>query len=244
MKTITTTKAEQVAGWLRALIEEQRFSEGRLPSEPRLAEQLGVSRGTLRQAIEQLVRGGLLIRKHGSGTYINENVLGIQTRLEEVWDFEEMIRTSGYSPGVKHHWLKLCEPDRKAAEALQLSAGEEALITANVFLADGVAVIYCVDYLPAGLVKHAYQPEELHGPVYRFLEHRCGQRVDYNITEVRAVTADYDLCPLLACDPGTPLHLFIETGFNSSDQPIIYSEEYYLPEYFSFKVVRKMTALR
>jgi GntR family transcriptional regulator len=125
LKTVTTTKAEQVAGWIRALIKEKRFTEGRLPSEPRLALQLGVSRGTLRQAIEQLVRGGLLIRRHGSGTFVNENVLGIQTRLEEVWDFEEMIHTSGFEPGVKHHWLKLVEPERKVAEALHLSRGKK-----------------------------------------------------------------------------------------------------------------------
>lgn len=240
MISATSTKVEQAVTSIRALIDDNRFSGGRLPSEPRLAQQLGMSRGTIRLAIEHLSQEGLVVRRHGSGTFINEKVLGIQTRLEEVWDFQEMIRTSGYYPGVHHSWLQLGIPELDAVKALQLPPDAEALTTANVFLADGIPVIYCIDVIPAGLVTHAYHPYELHGPVYSFLKNRCGQKVEYNITEVLPYATGSDLATLLDCDIGTPLHLFIETGFNSDDEPIIYSEEYYRPEFFSFKVVRKM----
>jgi GntR family transcriptional regulator len=238
------TKVEGVAAWIRAQIEEKRYADGRLPSEPKLSQLLSVSRGTIRQAIEQLVHEGLLVRRHGVGTFVNEQVLGIHTRLEEVWDFCEMIRASGHAATVRHQWLQLGDPDPESAQALQLSPDDEVLATANVFLADDVPVIYCIDIIPAGLVKHAYHQHELHGPVYTFLEQRCGQRVDYNITEVLPVTADAQLSHLLQCEMNAPLHLFIETGFNSEDTPIIHSFEYYRPEYFSFKVVRKMVPLR
>jgi len=235
-----STKVEQVVTRLRGMIERGELVDDRLPAEPQLSLQMGVSRGTLRQAIEQLARTGLLVRRHGLGTFVNCQVLDISTRLEEVWDFAAMIRTSGHTPGVSHQALTLGCPTPEVAEKLELSPQAEVLTTANVFHADGVPVIYCVDILPAGLVQHAYLPEELHGPVYTFLAERCGQRVDHNITEVLPVVADAATARLLACKVGTPLHLFVEVGFSTENKPIIYSEEYYLPEYFSFKVFRKM----
>jgi GntR family transcriptional regulator len=243
-KQITQSKVEQALSWIRRLIEEKVFEDGRLPSEPKLAEQMGISRGTIRQAIEQLVQEGLLVRRHGSGTFIKQNVLGIHTRLEEVWDFAEMIRESGHTPNVRHKYLTLGKPSQAACQALNLSGDGEALTTENIFLADNTPVIYCIDVIPANLVKHAYRPAELYGPVYTFLDQRCGQQVDYNITEVLPVTANDRLARLLGCDTYAPLHLFIETGYNATDQPIIYSEEYYRPEFFSFKVVRKMVPLK
>lgn len=235
-----STKVEQAVAQIRGMIERGELVGDRLPSEPQLAVQLGVSRGTLRQAIEQLARTGLLVRRHGLGTFVNCQVLDISTRLEEVWDFAAMIRASGHTPGVSHQSLTLGCPPPQVAEKLELPQQAEVLTTANVFHADGVPVIYCVDVVPAALVQHAYLPEELYGPVYTFLVERCGQRVDHNITEVLPVAADAAIARLLACKVGTPLHLFVEVGFNTDNKPIIYSEEYYLPEYFSFKVFRKM----
>jgi GntR family transcriptional regulator len=239
-KQASQSKVEQALAWIRSHIDDNVFEGGRLPSEPKLAEQMGISRGTIRQAIEQLVQEGLLVRRHGSGTFIKQNVLGIHTRLEEVWDFAEMIRESGYTPGVRHKFLTLGKPSPAASEALQLTLDGEALTTENIFFADKMPVIYCIDVIPANLVKHAYHPAELHGPVYTFLDRRCGQHVEYNITEVLPVTANERFSLLLGCEMHSPLHLFIETGYNASDLPIIYSEEYYRPEFFSFKVVRKM----
>ena len=57
-----------VAHALREAIADKRLKSGeRLPSEPQLAEQLGVSRATLRQALSQLTQEGLLVRQHGRG---------------------------------------------------------------------------------------------------------------------------------------------------------------------------------
>lgn len=236
--------AEQVAVQIRTLIEEGSFEGGRLPSEPKLANSLGVSRTTVRQALAELESDGLIVRKHGVGTFVNERVQSIQTRLEEVWDFVEMIRLSGHEAAVQHVEMNLGPATPDIAEKLALDPDDEVLTTVNVFYADGEPVIYCVDVLPARLVRRAYRDEELHGPVYTFLDKRCNQQVDYNITEVLPTVADARVSKLLACAEGTPLHYFEEVGYNAADTPIIYSEEYYRPEFFNFKVVRKMTTRR
>ncbi len=242
--TESGSKVEQVAAQMRSLLGEYAFENGRLPSEPELARLMGASRATVRQALSLLAMEGLVVRRHGAGTFVNAAVLNIHTRLEEVWDFAEMIRESGHSPGVRHLELRLEPAPTTIGQKLGLAPEAELLSTANIFLADDVPVIYCIDSIPAGLVSQAYRDEELHGPVYSFLEKRCGQRLDYNVAKLLPVVADEKLSSLLQCPPGTPLHYFEETGFNGSGIPIIYSEEFYRPEYFSFHIIRKMTSSR
>jgi GntR family transcriptional regulator len=235
------SRVEDVVSALRGKIAAGAFEEGRLPSEPALAREMGVSRNTIRQALAELELEGLLFRKHGSGTFVNQRILNIGTRLEEVWDFVEMIETSGFQAGVRHVELGLEDPEEHIARELNLSPEDEVLVTANVFLADDVPVIYCVDYIPAKLVRSAYDEQELHGPVYQFLEKRCHQHVNHNLTEVLPVVVDASLSEHLQCREGLPLHYFKETAFNAEEEPIMYSDEYYRPEYFSFNVLRKMT---
>lgn len=243
--TETSSKVEQVVAQMRSLIGEQSFENGRLPSEPDLARLLGASRATVRQALSALAMEGLVVRKHGVGTFVNEYILSIPTRLEEVWDFAEMIRISGYTPSVRHLELSLGPASPAVAQKLAVDPeSAELLTTANIFLADDVPVIYCIDIIPANLVNQAYRDEELRGPVYAFLEKRCGQRLDHNIAEILPVVADERVSELLDCLVGSPLHYFEEIGFNGAGVPIIYSEEYYRPEYFSFHIIRKMTSSR
>ena len=72
MKTLDG-KSEMVYLWVRAYIEENKFSGNtKLPSENTLSRKLSVSRETVRRALEQLAREGLLRRVKGSGTYINK----------------------------------------------------------------------------------------------------------------------------------------------------------------------------
>lgn len=231
---------KEVVNDLRSKIKGEDFKDNRLPSEPDLAIQFGVSRNTIRQALIELEAESMINRKHGVGTYINERVINIGTRLEEVQDFVEIIENSGFSPNVRHVKLSLITPSKTIAKKLCLSEHEEVLRTANIFLADGEPVIYCVDYIPSKLVRSAYNDQELYGPVYKFLKKRCNQQVERNITEVIPINVQKELSEYLSCEPGSPAHYFKELALNVDDEPIMYSDEYYLPEYFSFNVVRKM----
>jgi DNA-binding GntR family transcriptional regulator len=81
---------------LRSMIHAGVFPDGRLPTEPEIAGELKVSRGTLRRALAQLEHEGVF-RKHGSGTYISR-VLRITTAWMKCGIFE-MIHLSGYERG-------------------------------------------------------------------------------------------------------------------------------------------------
>lgn len=236
----TASRVDQVVSKLRGLINDQTSLGERLPSEPDLARMLSASRATVRQALAKLEGDGIVVRRHGIGTFVNPVVHNIRTRLEEVWDFDEMIRSAGHDSVVRNMAVTLAPTTSLVAEKLALSSGQEILSTENIFLASGKPVIYCIDYLPANLINSAYHLEELHGPVYKFLERRCQQAVDYNIAEISPVIADEHIAEMLDCAPGIALHYFAEVGYSAHNEPVLYSEEYYHPEFFNFKVVRKM----
>jgi GntR family transcriptional regulator len=222
------------------MIHSGAFPDGRLPTEPAIALRLNASRGTVRRALAQLEHEGLIFRKHGSGTYINQAVLRIATRIDEVWDFAEMIRLAGYEPGVEHIETRLELASPLYQTKLNLNATAEVIAVANLFLASGRPVIYCLDVIPGHLVRQAYAPEELHGPIYTFLNRRCQQQVKYNVMDVQAVNAEAHISAFLKCRPGAALHYFDEVGYNPDNQPVLYSQEYYIPDVFCFQAVRRM----
>jgi GntR family transcriptional regulator len=69
-----------------------------IPPERRLATELGVSRPTLRMAIDELVREGLLLRRHGSGTYVAEPKIALPLTMTS---FSEDMRQRGMRPGSR-----------------------------------------------------------------------------------------------------------------------------------------------
>jgi GntR family transcriptional repressor for pyruvate dehydrogenase complex len=81
MSAIPERRSEQVAQQLERAILERRF-EGRLPPERELAERFGLSRASVREGIGLLVARGLLTRRQGDGTYINDRA---DQRMAEIW---------------------------------------------------------------------------------------------------------------------------------------------------------------
>jgi len=238
------TRVEEVAGRLRVLIASRNPQKDEsLPSEPELSRRFAASRATVRQALTLLEAEGVIIRRRGLGTFVNPLALNMTTRLEEVWDYREMIRVSGYAPSSEFVGMSLAPASSKVAEKLGLAPGSEVLTTTDVFLANGIPVICCADAIPAGLVRHAYVEKDLKGSIYSFLESRCGQHVDYNIAEVIPTVAEKRISTLLNCRRGSPLLYLEEVGFNTLSQPVVFSEEYYRPEFFSFRVLRKKTSV-
>lgn len=67
--------------------------ENRLPSEEELSRQLGVSRATVREAMQELVKQGYVTRRHGKGNFGHPSVAGLTHRMDLTMDFLELFRT-------------------------------------------------------------------------------------------------------------------------------------------------------
>jgi DNA-binding GntR family transcriptional regulator len=91
---------EQVKTHLKERIINHEFDDGRVPPEMELAGELQVSRNTVRDALSRLEMEGVVTRRQGAGTFVNEAVRLVKTRLEEIVPYETLIREQGYAP---HH---------------------------------------------------------------------------------------------------------------------------------------------
>jgi GntR family transcriptional regulator len=236
---------KQVKEQLYKQIVRNEFAstDGQLPSEPQLSSTLGVSRATIREALTMLEREGIVIRRHGVGTFVNRNLPGVPLSFSEVVEFEDLIKKEGYQADVRvlHTSVK---PAGSIESSLQLDSTDEVYVVEKIFLADGNPVIWCRNAIPIRLLN----PDQNHNlkdkqvgriPIYRFLIEHCKQDVIYHVSEVRAAVADEVLSAAMDCEPYHPLLCIEEVGFNSKQEPVLHCLEYYRNDRVRFQTVRK-----
>ena len=101
MITRNPSLTDQVKAHIKEQIINDSFEDGRIPPEAALAEGLGVSRTTIRDALAKLEHEGVIHRKQGAGTFVNKVGLQIKSRLEEIWSYEQVLHDHGYTPSVR-----------------------------------------------------------------------------------------------------------------------------------------------
>ena len=119
-KTPLYLKARQ---YLLNLIENGTFKHGeQLPSEADLAAQLGISRPTLREALHNLEREGIIIRKHGVGTFVSRHTPTLESGLEALESLNRQAQRLGLTTEVVHLLISEREATEEEREALGLMA--------------------------------------------------------------------------------------------------------------------------
>lgn len=125
-------KTDLVRDLVLAMLEELPVGEA-LPAERKLAAELGVSRPTLRGVIDELVREGLLLRRHGSGTFIAERKVALPLTMTS---FSEDMTRRGMAPGSRVLAFELTSAGAKLGHKLKLSPSAEVYAIRRLRLAD------------------------------------------------------------------------------------------------------------
>ena len=98
-KLNVTSLSEQAKKEVLRYIENMDFDKGnKLPREEMLAEMIGVSRITIRQALNELSAEGIIFRRQGKGTFVNVDSLNIKVTFSPCMELTQMIQNSGYRP--------------------------------------------------------------------------------------------------------------------------------------------------
>ena len=231
--------AVQIARLLRRRLQQSGAKDGRLPSEPELAEQFEVSRGTIRQALVILEREGIVFRRQGSGTFVNEYVLRIEARAETAYEFGDLLRRSGFTPTIQVVEARE-EVHDELVELLEIPPGTPCLTIRKLFLADGEPAIYNTDIIPKTLGYGEYSDEELHQSIFKFLREQCGQETVQMLSEIIPTIVNDELAELLKMDPGAPLLQFDEVHQNKLYKPLFFSRNYYHRAFVRFSVLRTL----
>lgn len=238
MITRSPSLTDKVKVHIKRQIVDGEFDDGRIPPEATLAEALGVSRTTIRDALAKLENEGAIYRKQGAGTFVNKVGLQIKSRLEEIWSYEKLLEEHGYTPTVEVISDRVVPADAEIAEALGLGPGSEVLVIEKRFLEDDEPVILTRNRIPAALVGDvAHQHDEL--PVYEFLEEYCDRRLSYYMSEIVPLVFDVDLAKKLGVKKGTVGLSFVEIGFDQGNQPVVHATSYFRDDLLRFRVIRR-----
>jgi GntR family transcriptional regulator len=193
----------QLQHQLRVAIEGGRLVAGdALPTEHALMAQTGVSRHTLRQAIDELVREGRLVRQRGRGTFVAEPP--VAHSLGRFYSFARDQAAEGRHPTSRVLRLRRIAPAVEVAAALGLSRRERVMEVVRLRLLDGEPVIYETSLLPADRVPRLTRSELITGSLYDLLERWSNIRVSHAEEVVRAVALDGDVADALAVPRGSP----------------------------------------
>ena len=235
--------AIQAANHLRGLLRREFADGGRLPSEILIAAELGISRGTVRQALAILQHEGLISRQQGRGTFVTPNVRSIPARIDFAYEFAELITASGFVADVKTLETRPDCADAEAALRLDIQAGASMLRVRKLFLADGRPAIYVNEVLPTDLIVEDYDPQEVQQPIWRFLDQRCHRRVKYVLSELLASAAQGEPAALLEVTPGEAILEFIEVFYDAKNEPLAMAHIYFQKELIRFHALRKVSSV-
>jgi len=211
----------------------------RLPSEPDLAKQLGVSRATLREAMRMFETKGLIRRRQGAGTFIVGLVPVMESGLEVLESLETIAQRMGLTISMGEIAIKQLPADEEHAAALEVPVGSPLIRVSRIMQADSRPVAYLVDTLSEDILR----PEELvgkfNGSMLDFLLQR-GDPLTVSRAAISASDASADVAKMLEIQRGDVLLQFTAKLYTSASRVIDYSFSYFLPGYFKFHIVRRV----
>lgn len=237
----TRLRSSSVHDELSQRIGEGRLPAGtRLPSEPDLAAELGVSRATLREALRALETEGLLRRMQGSGTFVADHVR-VRNSLDLNFGVTDAIRAAGMNAGTEggRHWI---EPTPTGeAERLGLDPGQDVAVIERVRTADAKPVVLSRDILPYELVRPHPEllDEMLQRSIYEILERDLGIVIHHGIANFRPVHADGAVAGHLGIARGELILYLSQVDYAEDGAPVLSSHEYHLADAFDYSVVRR-----
>lgn len=241
MITRNPSLTDQVKAHIRQQIVDDEFEGGRIPPETELASELGVSRTTVRDALTRLENEGVIYRRQGAGTFVNERGLQIKSRLEEIWSYEDVLDDHGYTPSVRIVSRDEAPADPTTAEVLDLDESDTVLTIEKLFLEDDKPVILTWNRIPSRLLVDTDDRQDDATPVYEFLEHHADRALAYYVSEIVPVTLDGVVAEALGAQPGTPAISFEEVGYDQDNEPVLRATSYFRDDLLRFRLIRRKT---
>ena len=220
--------AVQVNQILRERIRLETYPPGgKLPSESDLSKEFEVSRATIRTVLARLAAEGLILRKQGDGTYVNERLRDVNTHLGGLWEFSRLIESSGYQPSIKTLSIKRRTSTEHEAHLLAIPSADEVLTLKRMFYADNKPVILASNSIPYARIDPSAGQPDGQLPIHEFLQRYCHRKIAFAISDVRASLVNDDVADILGYNPDSPL-LKIEIVFYDRDNsPLICGHSYY-----------------
>lgn len=228
--------ARAVEALRRELIENTYSVGDRLPSEPALAKKLEVSRVTVRAALAQLESEGLVVRRHGAGTFVNP-VLPLSASLHLNIGADSLIRSKGRTPGVSEMSWQQDLADPGTAAKLGLKPGTPIIHLYRVRTADGLPVTIEDDFFADALVPE--HPPVIGPSLYAFLLETCGVQATHGVATLEPAHVGEAGAKVFGVSKDDLCLVIRQVDYDAKGQPISYSEERHLASAYDFHLLRQ-----
>lgn len=216
-------KQDEIRERVMELIEAMEVGQA-IPSERRLCEQLGVSRLTLRAALDDLVREGHLTRRHGSGTYVSRPKIAQPLTLTS---FSEDMRRRGMVPGSRTLELAVVPAGARLGRRLQLSPEDSVVRVKRLRLADGEPMALEVLHVPAALVPGLTQADLENRSFYELMEERYGVVISSATQTIEPTVTSAEESEALGVPLHSPAFLFERTTLTAGGRPMEFVRSFY-----------------
>jgi len=222
----------QVAQVLEQAIESGELPPGqRLDNEIALAQRLGLSRPTMRRAIQYLVERGLLVRKRGVGTQVVHRPVRRPIELTSLYD--DLAKTSR-APRTEVRSLEVGPAGDAVVEALGLAPGSAVTSIERIRYADGEPLAVMHNVVPVDVARLTADDLERHG-LYELLR-AAGHmpRIANQVVGAKAATAVE--ARLLGDARGAPMLTMVRTAWDESGRGVEYGSHVYRASRYAFEL--------
>lgn len=221
----------QLKRWIEDAVRSGLVRPGdALPSERDLAARVDMSRVTVRKAVQNLVQEGLLIQRHGSGTYVAPQPHRVEQSLSQLTSFAEDMARRGMA--VRSAWLErgLYPASPEETVALGLSAGEPVARVARLRISSDQPLAIERASLASSILP---DPESVGTSLYSHLE-RSGYRPVRAIQRIRAISLGKDDATLLQVPAGAASLSIERTSYLATGRVVEYTRSIYRGDTYDF----------
>lgn len=226
---------------LEYITEHHKDKYAPIPTEVDISNHFGISRPTVRQAINSLVAEGYLYRIKGRGTFISKPKFN-QNFLQALESYNVEMQRKGLMPSTKLLSLEVIPCDEKVAEALKLASSSRVIKLSRLRYADDEPIVFVVAYLPydkcPDFVNRNLETES----IYEILENDYKLVIDKASRSLESTLAGSFEAELLHIEKGSPIQYFESITYLSDETPIEFSIAKYRGDRnkFAFELKRHM----
>lgn len=223
----------QVEKLFREMIDAHEFKDKTLfPNEAKLAQELGTSRNTVRQALNKLVIEGLLVRKKGVGTFVADR--SVVTRINNWLSFSQEMEAKGIrirNFALDIQWI---EADKEIARFFNITAGKKVLKLERLRGNERYPFVFFISYFHPRIGLSG--KEDFARPLYDILEKDYSVIVKLSKEEISANAADNELAGKLQIRPGDPILQRKRFVFDPGGRPVEYNLGFYRADSFVYTI--------
>lgn len=240
-KTLPVPLYHQIYTALRDRIFDGTYGAGEhLPSELELIDFFGVSRITVRRALDELSARGLVLREQGRRSQVAPYRPGASLQASVEGLIENNLRMAEQTT-IEVLEFDYVMADKEVSEALQIGQGDIVQWAVRVRSLEATPFSYIVTYLPEHIGR-TFRRQDLSSTPFLVLLERCGVPVVRAEQTITAVSADRSVAKALQVEPGTALLQAMRRVYDAEDRPVQLLSVQYRPDIYRYEMLLERTS--